>query len=91
VSEHLSEPELRGFVQHTLEADRVVAVDDHLALCESCRERAAAISRLGVRVTQLSADLLALEQHLSEEEIQRYVAGGLPPGDRALLDRHLAE
>jgi anti-sigma factor RsiW len=91
VSEHLSEPELRGFVQHTLEADRVLAVDDHLAVCGSCRERAAAIGRPRTKLAEMSADLLALEGHVSEDEIQHYLESTLASSDRARVDRHLAE
>lgn len=54
---HPDDAELRAFVRHALPADRTLAVDDHLAVCEPCRARAAAIGGASSALVALSVDL----------------------------------
>ncbi len=91
MNEHVSDGELRGFARHDLRPDRAIAVDDHLAACDDCRTRAATIGGAAGRIADLSTDLLALESHLSEEQVQQCASGTLTAVERARLDQHLAE
>ncbi len=61
MSHHLDDVELREFVRHTLPADRVLAVDDHLTECEACRTRAAAIGDVSTALSEVTDELGALE------------------------------
>ena len=38
-STHLSAQEIKGYGERTLQPTQLLAVDDHLAVCQLCRER----------------------------------------------------
>jgi hypothetical protein len=59
VTTHPDDAALRAFVRHALAADRTLAVDDHLAACEQCRARAAALGDASAALIALSLDLEA--------------------------------
>lgn len=88
MNSHLSDRELHAFVRHEIEADRAIAVDDHLAACGDCRRRAAALANAGARLGELGVDLQS-DLHFSEEQVQQYVSGDLSAADRTRLDEHL--
>jgi hypothetical protein len=91
VNHHLTEETLRQFATHAVPAEGLPAVDDHLAECSECRERLARLGGASARLAGLRTDFLALETHLSEEDVQRYASGDLSSSERAGLDRHLSE
>jgi hypothetical protein len=91
VNDHPTDAELREFVGHSLAADRLIALDDHLAGCELCRSRAARLGNAAAHVVELRTDVLALESHLTEQELDRLATGTLTPDDRRCGERHLAE
>jgi hypothetical protein len=91
VNSHPSDAELRGFVRHTLAAEQVIAIDDHLVVCDACRARASAIGRAGAKLVELAADVLVVEAHLTDEQLQQYVGNEIPAEGRERLARHLAE
>jgi hypothetical protein len=90
VTEHPGDADLRAFVGHSLAPDRLVALDDHLASCETCRSRALSLGHAASRLETLRTDVLALDEHLSEDEVEHLAAGTLPPHERRRVDRHLA-
>jgi hypothetical protein len=91
VNEHPSDAELRSFVRHTLAGDLVIAVDDHLAVCGACRVRASSIGRAGSRLGELAADVLVVDPHLTDEQIQQYARHELPADGRERLVRHVEQ
>jgi hypothetical protein len=90
VIEHPSDAELRGFVGHTLAGKRVIEVDDHLAVCDVCRTKAASIGRAGAKLVDLAADVLMVDAHLTDEQLQQYVGDQRRDG-RDRLVRHVAQ
>ena len=87
---HPTDRELRDFVRHLLPAGSVLAIDDHLAACADCRRRAAGLGDAAARTTDIRVDLLALDEHVSDEAVNAYVARTLPATDRERVNRHLA-
>lgn len=69
-TEHVDEAELRELVRHTLSADRVLAIDDHLAECEACRTRAAAIGGVSSALLEATDDLRGFGPEALEEQPQ---------------------
>jgi anti-sigma factor RsiW len=90
VNGHPSDRELRDFVRHLLPAGSVLAIDDHLAACQACRSRAAALGDASGRMTDIRSDLLALDEHVSDELVHAYVRGTLQAGERERVNRHVA-
>jgi hypothetical protein len=90
VNGHLTDGELRQFIRHRLPADRVIAIDGHLAACDECRGRASTLGNASGRLAEMRTDLLALDQHLSDTEVQDYVTGALTIQARARVDEHIA-
>jgi hypothetical protein len=69
---HLTRTEVQKYRRRKLPAEALLAVDDHVAACESCRQL--------LREHQPMADPIAVlaqlgETHLSYEEIELYVRG----------------
>jgi hypothetical protein len=91
VNHHLTDETLRQFVTHTVSAESLPAVDEHLVACGACRERMARLGGANARLAELRTVLLAPETHLSEEYVQRCARGDLSPSERADVDRHLSE
>lgn len=88
---HLTDADLRAFARHALPADRLLAVDDHLAACEACRQRAADAGRVAAGIAALRTDTLALDAHLSEDDVERFVTGALSIGERADMAAHVED
>ncbi len=76
MNHHLTDATLRELATHSLSGERLLSADDHLSGCSDCRAR---LARLGAnaRLSELGTALLALEAHLSEEDVQRYAGGNL--------------
>jgi hypothetical protein len=91
VNDHPTDGELREFVGHSLAADRLIALDDHMAGCELCRSRAARLGNVAAHVEELRTDVLALEPHLTEDELDRLATGRDTSDYHRRGERHLAE
>ncbi len=89
MNHHLTDATLRELATHTLSGERLLSADDHLAGCSDCRARLAQLAGANARLSELGTALLALEAHLSEEDVQRYAGGDLSASERADLNRHL--
>ncbi len=83
--EHLTEPELAGYCARGLEPVALLQVTDHLAECETCR---AELRRMqtGTGAAELRQ---SFESHLPAERLQRFVEGGLDPGERTVAEQHI--
>jgi anti-sigma factor RsiW len=86
---HLSDANLRRFADQSLPASELLAADDHLAECGECRGRLAGLGGANVRLVELETDLVGLEAHLSDEDVQTCARGDFSPGERPELERHL--
>lgn len=89
MSEHLSQSQLAGYGERTLNADELLAVDRHLASCDVCHQR----------LTQVSPSPQPTQQHHSEEEpfhldydlhLTAWVDGTLGDIDREIVESHVA-
>src|SRR5579883_270796 len=63
---HLSNAEIEGFRNATLDASQLLAVGDHLAECSSCRVRTMPEAKLTAKLSHLQQDLV---RHLTDEEM----------------------
>jgi hypothetical protein len=87
---HLSDFDLRQFVQGTMPPSGLLAADDHLAACHECRARAARIGAAASQLRDLQVRLIPVEgHHLSDEDIQDHLAARMPPERRREVERHL--
>src|SRR6185369_7427641 len=85
--EHLSEKQLTGYRERSLDSQELLAVDRHLASCDLCHERLTRIP-LGASILFESNDEpfhLDYEQHL-----EPYVEGTANEIDREIVDSHVA-
>lgn len=69
----------------------LLSVDDHLAVCEACRERLFAVEQLDAEARLLCADLQVEEAaaHLSYDLLAAYADSRLDEFDRVIVDSHL--
>lgn len=70
MTEHLTDEELRGYSQRSLDAARLLTVDDHVAACPSCRERAGLELDAAAVMPYLKAAVAP--RHLQYEELAAY-------------------
>jgi hypothetical protein len=89
MNHHLTDATLRELATHSLSGEGLLSADDHLAGCSDCRGRLSQLGGASARLSELGTGLLALDAHLSEEDVQRYAGGDLAPFERAGLERHL--
>lgn len=89
MSRHLDDVELREFVRHTLPADRVLAVDDHLAECETCRARAAVVGDASTAMVEV-LDVLRAADSAGELQAAGSTAFGTQPTRYRASYRYLA-
>ena len=92
MSEHLSQAQLAGYTRRTLDAYELLAVDRHLASCDTCHER---LTRMLPAVTKAAISPsfepgearfhLDYDQHLAP-----YVDGKADDIDREIVDSHVA-
>ena len=85
--EHLSEKQLTGYRERSLDPQELLAVDRHLASCDLCHERLTRIP-YGASILFASEDEpfhLDYEQHL-----EPYVDGKANEIDREIVDSHVA-
>jgi hypothetical protein len=91
VSGHLSEAEVRAYASGRLLPPELLSADEHLATCDACRDRASRIAGLGPAIETLQSDLCTIGSHLSDEEVQLFVADRLPAHALARARAHLSE
>lgn len=91
---HLSAENLEQYSRRTLAAPDLLAADDHLAACESCRELASRTSAGAGSLAALRADLRVAAQfdveHLEAEQMTAYVDQDLEAADLGIVESHLA-
>ncbi len=81
--DHLSQGEIVNYRSKSLTPDELVAVDDHLAVCESCRGRL--VEDVAIRQLGLPADVT----HLSYEQMAAFVDHDLDDIDTEIVRSHL--
>ncbi|MFI5006333.1 MAG: zf-HC2 domain-containing protein [Solirubrobacterales bacterium] len=86
---HLADAQLEGYARRTLPPMDLLAVDDHLAACDACRSRAAALAGVEGALADLRGGLLPIESHLSDAQVVEYAAGEPSGAANASLDAHL--
>lgn len=91
---HLSAEILEQYRGRTLPARELLAADDHLAACESCRELAAKAPASGSAFAALRANLRVAAQfdvdHLAAEQMAAYIDNDLDEVDSGIVESHLA-
>lgn len=78
-SGHLTEAELRSYVERKLSVPAIVALHDHVDECADCAGRLASVRRSSHEATL----------HASEEDLVLFVDGRLTPEQTAHVERHL--
>jgi|ERR1041384_1522792 hypothetical protein len=85
--EHLSETQLAGYSQRSLDPQELLAVDRHLASCDLCHER---LTRISPRAS-ISFESDEEPFHLDyEQHLEPYVDGKASDIDREIVDSHVA-
>jgi predicted anti-sigma-YlaC factor YlaD len=88
MEQHIPDSDVRAYLEQRLAPERLLAVDEHLADCESCRSQAGALStHTGVLAEMLEADP-AEADHLPYEMFASYVDGTIDAVDREIVDAH---
>lgn len=88
---HLTETQLDGFCRQSLTVAELLAVDDHLAACESCRQQLDAALSGDASFATVQAELLSdtPTAHLSFEQTADFVNGRLAGDDLQMANDHL--
>jgi hypothetical protein len=89
VTAHPTDATLDGFRSGALAPEDLLAVDDHLADCPACRERAAGRRDVPGAGAALRRELSAPGDHLSDADLQSYVTGALDADAAAACTEHL--
>jgi hypothetical protein len=87
-SRHLDPQELSRYFLRRLSADELLEADAHVHDCPDCRGLLARVVDWSRCLGELSAETDTLE-HLSYEQIARYVENRLSEAQRAHVDRHV--
>lgn len=92
--EHLSNSEIERYRRGDATPAEMLTLDDHLAICEACRARAATMARAETQVASLASGYRAVaaadQYHLDYEELAVYVDGGLEEVGTEIIRSHLA-
>src|SRR5262245_59850979 len=86
----MTDAEIGGFLRRELESSRLLMCADHIAECEICRGKLASRQDLAAARSQVEGDLSPFVDHISEDAIQKYVAGQLGLARIREIDGHLA-
>src|SRR5262249_41180101 len=90
MNEHLSAKLIERYHGRALSPEELLAADDHLALCEACRQTLWAETRGRATANSLRAELAVTEtNHLGYERLEAYVEGKLDLIDLEIADSHL--
>lgn len=92
-TEHLSLEQVRAYVRGALHPSTLVATDDHLETCASCRAALARESDASFGAEAFGRALAAAEPraespHVTFEHLRGAVEGTLSPEDREWVDAH---
>jgi hypothetical protein len=86
----LNEAEIGAFLQRDLEGPRFLECVEHIAQCDTCRERLALRQDLAAAESRLEQELSPFVDHTSEDEVQKYVSGKLGLTRIREIDAHIA-
>lgn len=90
MNEHLTEPVIERYREQSLPPAELLDADDHLAGCEICRQRLGDEQRLQTAGQSLRRELEATGlTHITYEQFELYVDGGLDQTDNEIVDSHL--
>ena len=95
MSEHLStKEEVERYLQRALTPAELLAADDHLSVCSTCRRRLVEAGRPEALLSNVRASLNAEARHapthLVYEQLADYVDGRVDEAEREVMDSHLA-
>ena len=79
--EHISNPELRTFLERNLPPDQLLDLDDHLAVCPECRAALEREAQAGPAFGSLQADFGASQPHLEYEQVLGLAEGKSVPAE----------
>jgi anti-sigma factor RsiW len=91
MSEHLSAEHVARYGRRATSPAELLAVDDHVATCETCRQRLSETHDLQAALRSLRADLAEAKtkpEHLSYEQLAAYLDDQLNDVDREIVDAH---
>ena len=86
---HLSEQQLKGYRDRTLELGELVAVDGHLGGCQPCRSALASLADGASSAAVISGVHQARFRHLSYEQMDDWVEDRLDQPGRELVMAHI--
>src|SRR5258705_4192103 len=90
MNEHLSAEMIERYRQAALAPAELLDADDHLAACETCRQRLCDEERVRATGRSLRQHLTTTGfTHLAFEQLEAYVEGALDQTDREIADSHL--
>ncbi len=90
MNEHLSAEMIERYRQAALVPAELFDADDHLAACETCRQRLCDEERVRATGRSLRQHLATTGfTHLAFEQLEAYVEGALDQTDREIADSHL--
>jgi anti-sigma factor RsiW len=97
VTGHLTDEQLARFAAGAGTPEDVLAVDDHLAACAACRDRARMLQATDDRLAAVPEAVMApvsgleaeTDPHLTDAEVQAVVDDDLADADRARIEDHL--
>ena len=92
-SEHPPAERLVAYGRRTLVPRELLAVDDHLAVCDACRRQLGTAVQLNAVVASVDAVLRSEDDapidHVEYEQLARYVTGTLRASERGVVDAHV--
>src|SRR5206468_12106889 len=85
MTDHFTLEQIEAFRRKSLDANALLELTEHLAVCARCRDRALPDTILTDRISHLRRDF---ERHLTEDELLQ-LAGAKPMQDPAYVEAHL--
>jgi anti-sigma factor RsiW len=91
MSEHLSVQQIERYRQRALSPVELLAADDHIAACASCRQQLAEAVQASLTFTWAGNkdEMSAGMEHLAYEQLEAYVDSALDEVDREIVESHL--
>jgi hypothetical protein len=93
MSKHFSKEQAENYLRRSMTAAELLAADDHLAQCPSCREHVLSAKGPAQVVGKLRADFRAegrqKPNHLDYEQLEAYVDDRMDDVEREIADNHL--
>lgn len=94
MSGHLTEKIIKLFLERKLDQSEIVATARHIAVCDDCRQKLSEARDISASVRYLDATLqsvIALQNHLSYEQLEAYIDESLKQSENEKVKRHLAD